>query len=84
MELFQLHWDDRNKLFLEFKKNNEEKFLGIDARQKKLPGLSFLFFPNYQLRATSYKPPKILDIISSRTSVESWENKQCQKRTRIK
>jgi len=36
MELFQIFWDDQNKLFLEFKKNKEEKQLFLDENIKRL------------------------------------------------
>ncbi|UCC20556.1 MAG: hypothetical protein JSV62_04520 [Promethearchaeota archaeon] len=36
MELFQIFWDDQNKLFLEFKKNNEEQLLFLPEQIKRL------------------------------------------------
>ncbi len=36
MELFQIFWDDQNKLFLEFKKNKEEKQLFLPENIKRL------------------------------------------------
>ncbi|MFX1316356.1 MAG: hypothetical protein ACFE9T_10865 [Promethearchaeota archaeon] len=36
MELFQIFWDDQNKLFLEFKKNEEEKQLFLPENIKRL------------------------------------------------
>ncbi len=36
MELFQVFWDDRNKLFLEFKKNEEEQLLFLPEKIKRL------------------------------------------------
>ena len=36
MELFQIFWDDHNKLFLEFKKNEEEQLLFLPEKIKRL------------------------------------------------
>ena len=36
MELFQVFWDDQNKLFLEFKKNKEEQILFLPEKIKRL------------------------------------------------
>ncbi len=36
MELFQVFWDDRNKLFLEFKKNKKEQVLFLPEKIKRL------------------------------------------------
>ncbi len=36
MELFQVFWDDRNKLFLEFKKNEEEQVLFLPEKIRRL------------------------------------------------
>jgi len=36
MELFQIFWDDHNKLFLEFKKNEEEQLLFLPDKIKRL------------------------------------------------
>ncbi|MFX0000073.1 MAG: hypothetical protein ACFE9Q_06400 [Candidatus Hodarchaeota archaeon] len=36
MELFQIFWDDHNKLFLEFKKNQEEQLLFVPEKIKRL------------------------------------------------
>ncbi|MCK4380923.1 MAG: hypothetical protein KAW51_07250 [Candidatus Lokiarchaeota archaeon] len=36
MEMFQIFWDDNNKLFLEFKKNEEEQLLFLPEKIKRL------------------------------------------------
>ena len=36
MELFQIFWDDHNKLFLEFKKNEEEQLVFLPDKIKRL------------------------------------------------
>ncbi len=36
MELFQIFWDDHNKLFLEFKKNKEEQLVFLPEKIKRL------------------------------------------------
>lgn len=36
MELFHIFWDDQQKLFLEFKKNEEEQFLFLPEKIKRL------------------------------------------------
>jgi hypothetical protein len=36
MELFQVFWDDQNKLFLEFKKNEKEQLLFLPEKIKRL------------------------------------------------
>ena len=36
MELFQVFWDDHNKLFLQFKKNEEEKTQFLPDKIKRL------------------------------------------------
>jgi len=36
MELYQVFWDDHNKLFLEFKKNEEEQLLFLPEKMKRL------------------------------------------------
>ena len=61
MELFQIFWDDQKNLFLEFKKNEDEKLLFLPERIKRLT-LQFEITRVFKQELYHKQPPYLISI----------------------